>query len=94
MAALKLWAGQSALAYQLQDDLEDLQIESEKGQGRGVGSDLLRCKPTYLYALAKTRAGRRPASLAALAGGREGRARYRRHHRHPAALRRARGLPQ
>lgn len=56
VAALKLWAGQSALAYQLQDDLEDLQIESEKGQGRGVGSDLLRCKPTYLYALAKTRA--------------------------------------
>lgn len=51
--ALMVWAGQSALAYQLQDDLEDLHIDSEKGQGRGVGSDLLRCKPTYLYALAK-----------------------------------------
>lgn len=56
IAALKVWAGQSALAYQLQDDLEDLQVDSEKGQGRGVGSDLLRCKPTYLYALAKARA--------------------------------------
>lgn len=54
IAALKVWSGQSALAYQLQDDLEDLNVDSEKGQGRGVGTDLLRCKPTYLYALAKT----------------------------------------
>lgn len=51
-SALRAWAGMSALAYQLQDDLEDLEIDSEKGQGRGVGTDLLRCKPTYLYALA------------------------------------------
>jgi geranylgeranyl diphosphate synthase type I len=54
ITALKTWAGQSAIAYQLQDDLEDLNIDSEKGQGRGIGTDLLRCKPTYLYALAKT----------------------------------------
>lgn len=54
IAALQTWAGQSALAYQLQDDLEDLAIDSEKGQGRGVGTDLLLCKPTYLYALART----------------------------------------
>ncbi|MEN3810979.1 polyprenyl synthetase family protein [Chromobacterium piscinae] len=54
--ALERWAGQSALAYQLQDDLEDLDAASEKGQGRGVATDLLHCKPTYLYALAKTMA--------------------------------------
>ncbi|MBV8049072.1 MAG: polyprenyl synthetase family protein [Paludibacterium sp.] len=51
--ALARWAGSSALAYQLQDDLADLDAASEKGQGRGVASDLLHCKPTYLYALAK-----------------------------------------
>ncbi|MDB5906462.1 MAG: hypothetical protein JWP34_576 [Massilia sp.] len=64
IAALEIWSGQSALAYQLQDDLEDLNIDSEKGQGRGVGTDLLRCKPTYLYALAKTLAS--GADLAAM----------------------------
>ena len=64
IAALKTWAGQSAIAYQLQDDLEDLNIDSEKGQGRGIGTDLLHCKPTYLYALAKTLAN--GADLAAL----------------------------
>ena len=53
MRALEAWAGKSALAYQMQDDLEDLEIDSEKGQGRGVGTDLLSCKPTYLYASAK-----------------------------------------
>jgi geranylgeranyl pyrophosphate synthase len=52
--ALKTWAGQSALAYQLQDDLEDLAANSEKGQGRGVGTDLVYSKPTYLFAVAKT----------------------------------------
>jgi geranylgeranyl diphosphate synthase, type I len=51
---LQTWAGQAALAYQLQDDLEDLATGSEKGQGRGIATDLLHCKPTYLYALAKT----------------------------------------
>lgn len=50
--ALRTWAGQSALAYQLQDDLEDLVPASEKGQGRGIATDLLHCKPTYLYAMA------------------------------------------
>jgi len=54
ISALKKWAGLSALAYQLQDDLEDLAPDSEKGQGRGVGTDLVRCKPTYLYSMAKT----------------------------------------
>jgi geranylgeranyl pyrophosphate synthase len=52
VAALERWAGLSALAYQLQDDLEDLVPDSEKGQGRGVGTDLVRCKPTYLFATA------------------------------------------
>ena len=51
--ALQDWAGASALAYQLQDDLEDLEEASEKGQGRGVATDLLHCKPTYLYAMAE-----------------------------------------
>lgn len=51
--AVEAWAGQAALAYQLQDDLEDLVIGSEKGQGRGIATDLLHCKPTYLYATAK-----------------------------------------
>ena len=51
---METWAGQAALAYQLQDDLEDLVSDSEKGQGRGIATDLLHCKPTYLYATAKT----------------------------------------
>lgn len=51
--AVEVWAGQSALAYQLQDDLEDLETASEKGQGRGIATDLMHCKPTYLYALAR-----------------------------------------
>lgn len=51
--ALETWASQSALAYQLQDDLEDLVLDSEKGKGRGIATDLLHCKPTYLYAMAK-----------------------------------------
>lgn len=53
-AALETWAGQSGIAYQLTDDLEDLNADSEKGQGRGVGTDLLHRKGTYLYALALT----------------------------------------
>lgn len=56
-SALRTWAGQSALAYQLQDDLEDLVPASEKGQGRGIATDLLHCKPTYLYAKAMELAG-------------------------------------
>jgi geranylgeranyl diphosphate synthase type I len=53
IAALKLWAGNSGLAYQIKDDLEDIALDSEKGQGRGVGGDIIYRKPTYLYALAK-----------------------------------------
>lgn len=53
-AALTTWAGQTGIAYQLTDDLEDLNVDSEKGQGRGVATDLLRRKGTYLFALAKT----------------------------------------
>ncbi|AXE30525.1 hypothetical protein DK842_11815 [Chromobacterium phragmitis] len=69
--ALERWAGQSALAYQLQDDLEDLNAASEKGQGRGVATDLLHCKPTYLYARAKALAeGRDRESLLAWQAGR------------------------
>lgn len=56
LVALKTWAGQTAIAYQLQDDLEDLNVDSEKGQGRGIAADLLHCKPTYLYSLARTMA--------------------------------------
>ena len=62
--AVQAWAGQAALAYQLQDDLEDLAPDSEKGQGRGAASDLQHCKPTYLYAMAMTLA--RGADLALL----------------------------
>lgn len=51
--ALACWAGNAGLAYQIQDDLEDIADASEKGQGRGIGVDLLYCKPTYLYALAR-----------------------------------------
>lgn len=54
--ALQRWAGLSGLAYQIQDDLEDLSTRSEKGQGRGVGSDLLLAKPTFIYAEARERA--------------------------------------
>lgn len=51
-SALTTWAGQTGIAYQLTDDLEDLNADSEKGQGRGVATDLLRRKGTYLFALA------------------------------------------
>jgi geranylgeranyl diphosphate synthase, type I len=51
--ALKKLIGNIGLAYQLQDDLEDLSCDSEKGQGRGIGADLLCRKSTYLYALAQ-----------------------------------------
>jgi geranylgeranyl diphosphate synthase type I len=56
------WAVSSAIAYQLQDDLEDLEEESEKGKGRGVGTDLRTCKPTLVLSLAlrqASTAGRR-----------------------------------
>jgi geranylgeranyl diphosphate synthase, type I len=51
--AAALWASNAGVAYQIQDDLEDIVEESEKGVGRGVGVDLLYCKPTYLYALTR-----------------------------------------
>jgi geranylgeranyl diphosphate synthase type I len=50
--ALGTWIQNLGVAYQLQDDLEDLEAESEKGRGRGVGTDLRSCKPTLLLALA------------------------------------------
>jgi len=56
------WATATAIAYQLKDDLEDLEDESEKGQGRGVGTDLRTCKPTLILSLAlrqSSPAGRR-----------------------------------
>ena len=56
--AVEAWAGQSSLAYQLKDDLEDLEADSEKGRGRGVATDLLYCKPTYLYAKAREMASK------------------------------------
>lgn len=46
------WVVPSAIAYQLQDDLEDLEKDSEKGRGRGIGSDLRTCKPTLILSLA------------------------------------------
>lgn len=51
--AAALWLGNAGLAYQIQDDLEDIVPQSEKGVGRGIGVDLLYCKPTYLYALTR-----------------------------------------
>ena len=59
MEALSTWIEKVATAYQLQDDLNDLESDSEKGKGRGVGRDLLSNKPTYLFALAKQRAAGR-----------------------------------
>lgn len=59
MEALGTWIERVATAYQLQDDLNDLEGDSEKGKGRGVGRDLLSNKPTYLFALAKQRAAGR-----------------------------------
>lgn len=69
-AALKTWAGLSGLAYQLQDDVEDLVAESEKGQGRGAGRDVRQLKPTYVRAIAGTLATGADAAL--LAGWRGG----------------------
>ena len=48
--ALVAWASASAVAYQLKDDLEDLEDASEKGLGRGVGADIVAAKPTYVFA--------------------------------------------
>jgi len=48
--ALETWIESAAIGYQLQDDLEDLYVDSEKGQGRGVGVDLLKSKPTFIMA--------------------------------------------
>jgi geranylgeranyl diphosphate synthase type I len=56
MSALSDWAGAVSTAYQLQDDLEDLETDSEKGAGRGIGTDLRTCKPTYLLSIALERA--------------------------------------
>jgi geranylgeranyl pyrophosphate synthase len=55
-AALVEWATALGVAYQLQDDLEDLEHDSEKGMGRGVGTDLRTAKPTLVMALALDRA--------------------------------------
>jgi len=55
--ALVQWILAAAVAYQLQDDLEDLEKESEKGLGRGVGTDLLTAKPTLILSLALESAG-------------------------------------
>lgn len=54
--ALVHWASYTALAYQLKDDLEDIESDSEKGMGRRVGVDLLSCKPTYLFSQTLMRA--------------------------------------
>jgi geranylgeranyl diphosphate synthase type I len=58
-AALVEWATALGVAYQLQDDLEDLEHDSEKGTGRGVGTDLRTAKPTLVMALALDRASPR-----------------------------------
>jgi len=50
--ALKLWGRNIAIAYQLEDDLQDLYADSEKGKGRGVGADLYKAKPTFILATA------------------------------------------
>jgi geranylgeranyl pyrophosphate synthase len=55
-AALGDWAELVAVAYQLKDDVEDLEPSSEKGAGRGTGSDLRMGKPTVLRAEALRRA--------------------------------------
>lgn len=65
VGALRTWAGQTGLAYQLTDDLADVVADSEKGQGRGTGVDLLHCKPTYLYTVALERARGTDARLLA-----------------------------
>jgi geranylgeranyl diphosphate synthase type I len=44
--ALSGWIEKVATAYQLQDDLSDLDTFSEKGRGRCVGTDLRHIKPT------------------------------------------------
>lgn len=46
--ALNEWASCFGMAYQLQDDLEDIEPDSEKGLGRGVGADIVARKPTFL----------------------------------------------
>ena len=60
--ALTAWIRCVATAYQLMDDLADLDAESEKGKGRGVGSDIAYAKPTFLVATALRLAGRREAA--------------------------------
>jgi len=52
LEALQEWAACFGTAYQLQDDLEDLEPDSEKGRGRGVGADIITRKPTYLLMMA------------------------------------------
>jgi geranylgeranyl diphosphate synthase, type I len=46
--ALNEWASCFGMAYQLQDDLEDIEPDSEKGLGRGVGSDIIARKSTFM----------------------------------------------
>lgn len=57
IGALQEWAIPLGTAYQLQDDLEDLEEDGEKGLGRVLATDLKTCKPTYTMALALERAG-------------------------------------
>jgi geranylgeranyl diphosphate synthase type I len=61
--ALSTWIHNLGVAYQLQDDLEDLEAESEKGRGRGAGTDLRSRKPTLLLALALENAGEADRTL-------------------------------
>lgn len=56
ISLLRSWASDMAVAYQLRDDLEDLQAESEKGVGRGIGTDILTTKPTFVLSVALQRA--------------------------------------
>jgi geranylgeranyl pyrophosphate synthase len=50
--ALRDWGVAVGTAYQLQDDLADLVQATEKGQGRGIGTDLRSRKPTFVLSMA------------------------------------------
>ena len=60
---LKDWISYTAQAYQLQDDLEDFAADSEKGKGRGIGTDLRTRKPTFILASAIERASDEERSI-------------------------------
>jgi geranylgeranyl pyrophosphate synthase len=61
--SIKDWILCSAMAYQLKDDLEDFAADSEKGMGRGVGTDLKTKKPTFILATAMNRASAADRSI-------------------------------